>query len=63
MGPVLKPIEEAGNAAVELPLRLYRTAWDRESKIRHWVKKQVADPIASQAYSNLIWHLKWNMIL
>jgi hypothetical protein len=63
MGPVLKPIKDVGNAAAELPLRLFRTAWDRESEIRNWVKKQVADPVASQAYTNLIWHLKENTIL
>lgn len=32
----------------------------REEEIRHWVKKQVADPVASQAYSRVIWNLKEN---
>jgi hypothetical protein len=60
MGPVLKPIEEAGNTAVELPLHLYRRVYMREEEIRGRVKKQVADPIASQAYRAVIWNLKMN---
>ena len=60
MGSVLEPIEEAGNAAVELPLHLYRRVYMREEGISGRVKKQVADPIASQAYSRIIWNLKEN---
>ena len=60
MGSVLEPIEEAGNAAVELPLHLYRRVYMREEEIKSRVKKQVADPIASQAYNRVIWNLKEN---
>ena len=61
MGSVLKPIEEAGNTAVELPLHLYRRVYMREVGIRDRVKKQVADPVALQAYSRVIWNLKRNV--
>jgi len=60
MGSVLKPIEEAGNVAVELPLHLYRRVYMREEGIRDRVKKQVADSVASQAYRAVIWNLKRN---
>ena len=60
MGSVLEPIEEAGNAAVELPLHLYRRVYMREEGIRGRVKKQVADSVASQAYRAVIWNLKEN---
>jgi len=58
MGSVLEPIEEARNAAVELPLHLYQRVYMRERGISDKVRKQVADLIALQTYSRVIWNLK-----
>ena len=60
MGSVLKPIEEAGNAAVELPYHLYQRVYMKERGIGGRLNKQVADPVASQVYSRVIWNLKEN---
>jgi hypothetical protein len=60
MGSMLELIKEAGNAAAELPLHLYRRVYMREEGITSRVKKQVADSVASQVYSRVIWNLKEN---